>query len=356
MSVDFHDSPAGHRTAQGALIARARAASARSRSDLRAAAVDFAMSTQARLDDEARTAIRGDLARLTGAIETDLRYYGGVASSSQSAHKLASGVDVAERLIAAGLLADEVLMSELIDRAWCAIVAARLPLSIVSDSAKPSLLPRLAADPNQIVAEAANAMLLADARRRGDGGHVGRNDLPAELQHRLVWWIAAALRPTTPTRAGDLALIDGARRVLSAHDEGARLEAAADRLVLALDPPTNELPALIEEALGERRLVLVAALIGHGAGIETGIARSMLLDPAGDRLWLALRAVDAPRALIVRLAMALSQADRRRDANMFIRLLDPLMTMTPATAADAFAALKFPEAFREACARMEPAQ
>jgi hypothetical protein len=160
--------------------------------------------------------------------------------------------------------------------------------------------------------------------------------------------VAAALRPSAQSGAVDLALIDGARRALGVHDEGARLEATADRLVLALDPEPATLPELIDAALDDRRIVLIAALIAHAAGLDSGLARTLLLDPAGDRLWLVLRALDLPRATVVRLVMALGEADRRRDPACFIASLEGLMALSPSTAAEAVAALKLPAVYRDA--------
>jgi hypothetical protein len=348
MSVDLPDAPIGADAAAGALIARAAAASRRANAWLRAAANDLAMPDAARLDDEARTAIRADLDRLVGAIDAELRHYAGRPGAGRNAAALAPSDGLAERMIAAGLFDDEALMRELSERAWCTIIAARLPPAVEPGERRPSLLPRLANGPDRVIASAAGAMLAADARRRGGGADTGRDDLPAELHHRLVWWVAAALRPSAPAAAVDLALIDGARRALGAHDEGARLEATADRLVLALDPKPATLPELIEAALDDRRIVLIAALIAHAAGLDSGLARTLLLDPAGDRLWLVLRALDLPRATIVRLAMALGEADRRRDPGRFIASLDGLMALPVSVAAEAVAGLKLPAVYRDA--------
>ena len=208
-----------------------------------------------------------------------------------------------DRLIAAGLLQDAALVEELVARAWCDIIAARLPIAAREDAERPSLLPRLANGPDRVIASAASAAMAADVRRQGRDSDAGRNDLPAELHHRLVWWVAASLRPSSAPATTDAALTDAARRALAAHDEGARLEAATGRLAAALDPDLSELPALVEEAFEDRRLVLVIALLAQGLSIDADLARQIVLDPEGDRLWLALRALDFPRAGIARIAL-----------------------------------------------------
>jgi hypothetical protein len=351
MSVDPNDALPGANDAAGALIARASRGGL-TNTRLRAAAADLATSDADRLDDEAREVIRGDLDRLIGAIETDLRQYAGRAGNGRTAAALAPSEGLIQRMIAAGLLEDDDLVRELTDRAWSTIIAARLPLAAELDTSRPSLLPRLANGPDHVIASAASAVLTAEVRRRGRSPDAGRDDLPAELHHRLVWWTAAALRPVECASLIELALTDGARRALGAHDEGARLEAAADRLVLAIDPSDDALLELIDCALDDRRLELIASLLGHAAGVDSAAARTVLLDPTEDRLWLMLRACGLPRGTIARIALALAEADRRRDPGRFVDAVDPLMAMPAAVAAAAIAAIKLPAVYRDALERL----
>lgn len=353
MSVDFSDPSSGAGNPAGAMIARAAAASARARVGVRAAAADLATPDAVRLDDEAREAVRAELDRLVGAIEADLRTYAG--RNGRAAAALAPSEGLVARMIAAGLLEDEGLTGELVDRAWSGIIAARLPLAAALDDDRPSLLPRLANGPDRVVASAASAMLAAEARRRGGSADAGRDDLPAELHHRLVWWTAAALRPAAPSGAADFALADGARRALAAHDEGARIEAAAERLVLALDPDEAALPGFVDAALDDRRLVLLAAVLAHAAGLDPAAMRSILVDPASERLGLVLRAVGLPREMVVRIGLALAEADRRREPGRFIETIEPLLAISQAAAADAVAAFKLPAVYRDARAALERA-
>lgn len=351
MSVDLNDALPGANDAAGALIARASRGGL-TNTRLRAAAADLATPDTDRLDDEAREAIRADLDRLIGAIESDLRHYAGRAGNGRSAAALAPSEGLVQRMIAAGLLDDGELIGELTDRAWSTIIAARLPLAVDLDTSRPSLLPRLANGPDRVIASAASAMLTAEARRRGMSPDTGRDDLPAELHHRLVWWTAAALRPLQGAGTIDLALTDGARRALGAHDEGTRLEAAADRLVLAIDPSDGALRDLVDAALDDRRLELLASLLGHAAGLDSGAVRTILLDPSEERLWLMLRACALPRATIARVALALAEADRRRDPARFVEAADAVMAMPVNAAAAAIAVVKLPPVYRAALERL----
>ena len=58
---------------------------------------------------------------------------------------------------------------------------------------------------------------------------------------------------------------------------------------------------------------------------------------AGDRLWVALRAIDLPREAIARIGYALCEADPRRDLEQFADVLDWIMAVAPQEARAALA-------------------
>ena len=68
---------------------------------------------------------------------------------------------------------------------------------------------------------------------------MGQVELPAELQHKLVWMVAAALRHYIVQQhrvaAVDAAIEETASALIAAYDEGATLEARAVRLARRLD-------------------------------------------------------------------------------------------------------------------------
>lgn len=356
MSVDGHDPAPGAEGAAVALLRRAAAADARAERRLAAAAADLVIADDDRLDDELRAIIGTMLARLIDTIEADLRHYAGRALAGGDGAPLSAAGRTVDRLVAAGLLDDRDLVAEIVERAWSAILADRLPPAPPGDPDRPSLLPRLAGDPDRVVASAASALMATDARRRGPGPDTGRNDLSAELHHRLVWWTAAALRPEAAVPGVDAALTDAARRVLSAHDEGLRIEAAAQRLAAALDPSAEAIGALIEESLADRRIVLFIALLAERLGIEAPLVRRIVLDPDGDRLLLALRAAALPREAMIRIGLALCEADRRRDPEALAAAIDTLTVMPVERARDALAPLRLPAEYRRAAQALDRPQ
>ena len=140
-------------------------------------------------------------------------------------------------------------MAELMARVRQELLARRCRSHAPDDPERPSLINRFVQHPDRVVAAGAMAVLIAESRRRGvpECGTFTRTDLPAELHHRLVWWVAAALRERVARRrrcvaALDRALSDAAQRSLAAYDEGDRLEAAAMRFAAAIDAQAHELP------------------------------------------------------------------------------------------------------------------
>lgn len=316
------------------LLARAAGAGARVESAMRVVVEDFFLPPDERLDDRTRAALATMLRQLVDTIEAEIREYGvrqltGRGETALADALAAPGPSLVERLAQAGLLRDPALMGELIARIRLEVLSAGLPVQATEG---PSLINRFAQHADRLLAASAAAVLIAENRRRGDAIQLSRADLSADLQHRLVWWVTAALRERTvvPDEASSLldrVLAEGARRSLAAYDEGDRLEAAALRFAAALDAGPQELAGLLVESLGDRRAAVFAALLAHALGTSYEAARELVLDPAAERLCLALRSLDLSRETIAQVGYALCEADRRRDLEQFADMLDVVMTI-----------------------------
>ena len=256
----------------------------------------------------------------------------------------------------AGVLGDPDFMRAMVGRTGMALLADRLPV-VAGTSDRPSLLARLAEHRDGVVAAAAGALLAADARRRDAiDGPAPRNDIAAERQHQLVWWVAAVLHRAfgdgDDGATFDSALTESAERALAVHDEGERSEAAAMRLVAMLAPQPNERGALLAEALADARPGLFVALLAQAAGIDPDVVRDVLLDPDDDRLWLMLRAAAVERDAIARIGVALGEAMAGRDVESFADRIDAIMAVTPAAAEAALRPLRQRGELRAACDRL----
>lgn len=343
------------------LLASAAAAETRAHVGLAVAIDDFFLSDEARLDERTRAALSLLLRALVETIEAEIRENGARLLNERAEARLAATLlrteaSVCDRLFRSGLLRDPGLMTELMARVRQDAIATALPLNAPDDPERPSLVNRFVQHPDRDLASGAMAVLIAESRRRGDPdvGQLTRTDLPADLHHRLVWWVAAALRERIGEAADgalpvlDRALSDAAQRSLAAYDEGDRLEAAAMRFAVAIDARPDELPRMLVEALGDRRIVLFIALLAHALGVSYALVREITLDSAADRLWLALRALELGRETVAHIGFALCEADPRRDVERFADRLDTIIAIPSDEARDAIAPLRLDPDYRAA--------
>lgn len=344
----------------GKLLARAAAAEVRAYRGLTVTIDDFFLPEDARLDERTRSGLTGLLRGLVETVEGEVREHAVRLLHGRGESALVVALNdpssIFARLWQSGLLRDPELMGELVARVRQELLGGALPMHAPDDPERPSLINRFVQHPDRVVAAGAMAVLIAESRRRGspDAGQFSRTDLPAELHHRLVWWVAAALRERVGEGdALDRALSDAAQRSLAAYDEGDRLEATAMRFAAAIDAQAQELPGLLVESLGDRRIVLFIALLGHALGVPYALARDIVLDSGADRLWLALRALDLGREPIAQIGYALCEADPRRDLEAFADTLEAITAVSAQAAREALAPLKLHPDYRAAVVALE---
>ncbi len=357
MSIDPGDRDDGARASAAKLLARAAAATSRADRRLADAIDDFFLADDARLDDRTRATLAATLNAMVAVVERDLRRQisGSLSAISPDlAGRVGNGMPVLDRLVGAGLLRDPDLMRDLIARTRQDLLVDLLPAVPPDEIGSASLLARLSSSADANVADAALTLMTAESRRRGliDSNRLDRTELPAELHHRLVWWVAAAIREQLETPAADRSVAEAALRALAEHDESDRVESAAERLAAAVAPEPAELSAVLTHALGDRRIALFIALLSHTLGIDFASVRDMMFD-SGEQLWLALRAAGLDRAAIARIGLSLCEADPRRDVETFADQLDAIVAVTPDQARTALAPLRLHPDFRAAMAALE---
>ncbi|MBN8807214.1 MAG: DUF2336 domain-containing protein [Sphingomonas sp.] len=335
------------------LLARATAAATHGAHRLAGSIDDFFTPDDARLDERTRTLAARSLAAMVGLVERDVRRQAARAfGDGGPGTRVAEGAPVLDRLIAAGVVRDPALMHELLTRVRLDLLGDGLTDAATDERGAASLLTRLAASGDAAVAQAAMAVMASAARRRGflDGNRLDTTELPAELHHRLVWWIAAAIREQLGDSGADRALTDAALRHLAQYDESDRLEAAAERLVVAIDAKPAELPVLLVHAIGGRHVVLFAALLGAALRIDLSTMREIVSERDA-ALWLALRAAELDRTTVARIGLALAP-----DAETFADQLDEIMAVDPAAARQALARYALHPDLRAALTAIEAAR
>lgn len=159
----------------------------------------------------------------------------------------------------------------------------------------------LVRDADDGIAAAAMEMVIARSRRfdRFQEPLMGQVELPAELQHKLVWMVAAALRHYIVQQhcvgAVDAAVEESASAILASYDEGDSLEAGAMRLSLRLHRAGRLDGATLARILGEGGLPLFIAGLSVLCALEAGAAWEVLADPRGRGPALLLRAAGLDR-------------------------------------------------------------
>lgn len=334
-----------------ALVLRVAMADAREAARQAAVIDDYFRPVTDRIDDRTRQALDTLFTGIVLAIDADLR-----GRAAQSAMKrgtvrdmatLVGGDVVVDRLRDTPAIRTGEVMGVLLARVELDGLATRLaPMATTQDGV--SLLSRLVDCPDPGVAAAAADLLTLEARRREVEAPIV-SELPAELHHRLVWQVAAAIRAENtvfPDR--DRALSDAAWHVIAAHDEGDGVEPAATRLAAAIDARCEERPALLVESLGDRRPSLFVAVLAHAIGMDFDQARGVVIDPDGDRLLYALRAIGLDRSTVARIGLALAQADPRRDVDRLADRIDAVMAVSIADCVSAVSPLCLHRDFRDA--------
>lgn len=264
------------------------------------AAADLLLPDQARLTEWQRLTAAALLTRLIHGIESELRAR--LAARFKDHEALHAALSSARVPIAlpilerADVLRDADLGNVLVRRVeehrfW----KAHAPVQGID------LLFELVRDGDEAVAAEAMEMVIARSRRfdRFQEPDMGQVDLPAELQHKLVWLVAAALRHYIVQQHG-LAAVDGvieeeAGALIAGHDEGAILEARAIRLARRLHALGRLDDPILVRALSEGLLPLFIAGLATLTGLEHNAAWEVIADPRGRGPAILLRAAGVGR-------------------------------------------------------------
>jgi hypothetical protein len=265
------------------------------------AATDLLLPEQSRLTEWQRLTAASLLARLVGSIEDSLRsvlaeHFRGqeaLHAALSSAH-VPIALPILER---AAALRDAELGTVLVRR----VEEHRFWKAYAASGADDYLL-ELIADADSALAGEAMELVTARSRRfdRFQEPVMGRVELPADLQHRLVWLVAAALRHYIVQHhripAVDGIIEEAASALLRGYDEGDNFEAKAMRLARRLQRAGRLDGALLARMLGEGSLPLFVAGAAALAALDYAAAWEVLSDPRGRGPALLLRAAGLARA------------------------------------------------------------
>jgi uncharacterized protein (DUF2336 family) len=276
------------------------------------AATDLLLPDRVRLTEWQRLTAATLLTRLVRGIEDELRArlaerfenHGALHAALSSAH-VPIALPILER---AGALRDADLSNLLVRR----VEEHRYWKAHAPAAGSDELLFQLVRDEDEEIAGEAMELVIARSRRfdRFQEPAMGAVELPAELQHRLVWTVAAALRHYIVQQHGlaavDAAIEEAGSALIAAHDEGATLEARAVRLARRLEAAGRLHGDLLARILSEGMLPFFIAGLASLCALDYSAAWEVLADPRGRGPALLLKAagVDREQAAAVLLLLA----------------------------------------------------
>ena len=264
------------------------------------AARDLLLPEQARLTEWQRLTAAGLLSRLVRSIEDDLRTrlaprfeaHEALHAALSSAH-VPIALPILER---AQVLRDAELTTILVRR-----VEEHRFWKSKGTSESEELLFELVRDADDLVAAEAMELVIARSRRfdRFQEPCMARVELPAELQHRLVWIVAAALRQYI-VQQHNVGAVDGpveeaAAEIIAGYDEGESFEALALRLCQRLRRDGRLDGAALARIIGDGMLPFFIAALAVLCGLDQAAAWEVLSDPRGRGPALLLRAAGVNR-------------------------------------------------------------
>jgi uncharacterized protein (DUF2336 family) len=338
-------SSGGYDDGAARLLASARARAA-------AVAADLALPPSLRLTDRQRGAVTALFAALVRDAEDALRAAlierlpPEAPDTLRAALASASLAIALPRLEAGPLLGDERLLPLLLRRVEEHRLAA---------GSEHSLLTGLAGDSDAAVAAEAMGLLIA-LNGRYDAFQeplVGRSDLPADLRHRLLWTVAAALRRYVIHRhrldpaVADAAIAAAASATLPGYDEADGVEARAMRLAGLLAARGRLDGAVAAQAAEEGNLAFLLALLAVRGDVGFDAAWDLLADVDGGGAPLLLRAADLDRPVAASILLRLAPGDAAAAAR-----LDRYDTLSEADVARLLAPWRADPAYRQAIAEL----
>jgi hypothetical protein len=311
----------------------ARLLHAAARERLAVAAADLALPERLRLSDWQRTTVTSLYAKLVRTIEDELRAHLAQTAAVKAHAGLAAAFNSAQVSIAGPVLERSAAQPD------CGLVSSLVRRTEEHRRARGRgagempILIELIKDRDPHVAEHAMAILIAQSRRFDSFSEpaAARTELSAELEHRLVWRVAAALRHYMIAAHGfdpvaaDWAIVASAERLLAAYDEGDALEARAMRLAKRLHETERLTDAFIERALSEGSLPLFLAGLGVRASLSHVSSWEIISDPKsrGPVFLLKAAGVERAQAVSILLGLAASEEEVPSQVDLF-DVTDPL--------------------------------
>lgn len=294
---------------------------------------DLFLSAEGRLSDRERALMSEILSALLREMEMQLRrdLAQRLASLANAPHDLIVAlandeIEVARPLLMQSRVLRDGDLVEIVKRRseeHLLAIAMRSPLSeevsqALVDEGDENVIEQLLKNPDAALSRRALEYLVAEAQRVGRFQEplLHRAELPAELAHRLFWWVSAALREHILARYDlDEAVLDDyledTTRVALEQDGQPTADRQAELMVdrLAAVDELNE--TFLVRALRGGRVPAFVAAFARLTRLSIATVRQILFDPGGEPLAVACRAIGIERANFVSLFLLSRQGQTR---------------------------------------------
>ena len=325
------------------------------RTRLDVAGADLALGSTGRLSEWQRTTVLAIADKLVRTIEDELRTILAEHPAVRANDSLHAALCSAHVSIAGPILARSNVH---LDRPLVCVLLRRAEehrRHRARGAAEGGLLLELIRDGDEAIAEQAMAILIAQSRRLDSFSEpvAARTDLSAELEHRMVWRVAAALRRYMVDRQGlvaaaaDEAIVAAAEQLLAGYDEGDTLDSRAMRLARRLADSGRLSDELVERSIRDGGLALFTACLAVRNAISHASAWEILSDPRGRGPVLLMRAAGFERAHASAILLDWSQSEAEVAAQA-----DLFETTEPSVAAEVLRLWQVNPGYREAIAEI----
>ncbi|GEB88096.1 hypothetical protein ZMO01_14360 [Zymomonas mobilis subsp. mobilis] len=217
-----------------------------------------------------------------------------------------------------------------------------------------SLIGQMDAD----IALSAMVLLIAESRQISHLNNpiLSRTDLSAELQYKLLWWVAACLRSCLleaqlSEEQVDLALSKAVRQALTQYDEGSTLEARALKLARHLHKYRKLSDEFILQSAMDGHTALMVAALAIRSGVNHHYIWDIVLNEDESPLLLLLKAIGMPRQIAASLAFQLT--GHSLDNHQIAEKVKAFEALSQSDADKALALWRLDECYRESICEIE---
>lgn len=314
------------------LLALAADRSSEARKELVHAIVDFFLPDRYRLTEQQRALMADVLTKLVKTIEMDVRrnlaemLLRSEVDLPELERMLANDeIEVARPLLESSKVLQDADLIEIVkkrtDQHRLAI-AMRGQLSEPVTEAlikhgSPDVVEALIRNEDATLSRRAMEYLVAESRRldRFQEPLLARSDLPAELAHRMYWWVSAALRRRILTdfdvspEVLDAALQRATRQAVVETDDGQSLQARAHKLARRLQELGELTDSFLLQVLRQQRVALFLAGVCERAQIDNRVGWHVVSGRNLESFIVLARAIGMTRDVMAHIVLLLGQVN-----------------------------------------------